>query len=75
MGSGVPEILEFYSKGCFKFSEYFLLMTFPIDSEDNTLSGGQIDGVIQIAELTQRQEEVIKILVKDQKISRLAYTK
>ena len=77
LGSGVPRILDYYSKDCFKFSEHFLRMTFPIDSEDTTLSGVQIGGAIggaieiggQILELTQRQNEVLAILKKDSKTS------
>lgn len=85
LGSGVPRILEYYDKFCFKFSENFLRMTFPIDKEDNTISGGQIGGAIggatggaiggaieitgQILELTQRQNEVLDVLKQDSKIS------
>lgn len=85
LGSGVPRILDYYSKECFKFSEHFLRMTFPIDSEGTTISGGQIGGAIvgaiggaiggaieiggQILELTQRQNEVLDVLKQDSKIS------
>ena len=30
LGSGVPRILESYTKECFKFTENFLRMTFPV---------------------------------------------
>ena len=87
LGSGVPRILDYYSKGCFKFSEHFLRMTLPIDVEETTFSGGQIGGQIggqmggaieiegQVLELTQRQNEVLDILKQDSKISRLALAK
>ena len=77
LGSGVPRILEFYGKDCFKFSEHFLRMTFPIDTEDATVSGGQIGGAIggaiaivdQNLELTKKQNEVLDILKQNSKIS------
>jgi len=85
LGSGVPRILDYYSKGCFKFSEHFLRMTFPIDSEETISTGGQISGAIsgaiggaiggaieiegQVQELTQRQNQVLDILKQDSKIS------
>ncbi|MBE0424546.1 MAG: putative DNA binding domain-containing protein [Lutibacter sp.] len=81
LGSGVPRILEYYDKACFKFSENFLRMTFLIDKEDDTISGGQIGGAMggaiggaveitsQILELTQRQNEVLDVLKQDSKIS------
>ena len=78
LGSGVPRILEYYDKACFKFSENYLRMTFPVEKEDNTISGGQIGGQIggaieiagQILELTQRQNEVLAIIIKNNRISR-----
>lgn len=102
LGSGVPRILESYPKECFKFSENFLRMTFPVEQVENQTvennidtSGGAIGGVIggaiekviedktggsiggsigssiggSIAELTERQKEVLNIIVKDNKIS------
>lgn len=102
LGSGVPRILESYPKECFKFSENFLRMTFPVQQVENQTvennidtSGGAIGGVIggaiekgiedktggsiggsigssiggSIAELTERQKEVLNIIVKDNKIS------
>lgn len=44
LGSGVPRILESYSKECFKFSDNFLRMTFPRESQDGGQVGGQIGG-------------------------------
>jgi len=41
LGSGVPRILETYGRECFKFSENFLRMTFPKNTE---VKGGQIGG-------------------------------
>ncbi len=39
LGSGVPRILENYSKDCFKFSTNFLRMTFPSAAPVNDLVG------------------------------------
>jgi ATP-dependent DNA helicase RecG len=52
LGSGVPRILESYPKECFKFSENFLRMTFPVEQvenqteeKDGAISGGVKGGV------------------------------
>ena len=56
LGSGVPRILQTYSKDCFKFTENFLRMTFKsyepvyLDQEKITI-GGAID-------MTNRQKEI-----------------
>ena len=31
LGSGVPRILQFYGKDCFKFSDNFIRMSFPME--------------------------------------------
>lgn len=103
LGSGVPRILESYPKECFKFSENFLRMTFPVEQVENQTGddnvdssggakggakggaiekakggqiggqigsqiGGQIDG--QLQDLTDRQKEVLNIIIKDSKATR-----
>ncbi|RYG09219.1 MAG: hypothetical protein EOO07_24230, partial [Chitinophagaceae bacterium] len=35
LGSGIPRILESYPKECFKFSDNFLRMSFPINDQAN----------------------------------------
>ena len=69
LGSGVPRILETYSKACFKFSDNFLRMSFPINVEriTNSNEGGAIGGAI--GELTERQNEVLSIIAEDPSIS------
>ncbi|MGF1922989.1 MAG: HTH domain-containing protein [Bacteroidia bacterium] len=53
LGSGIPRILESYSEECFKFSDHFLRMTFPIhkqidevDEEAVAYGGGPMGGPI-----------------------------
>jgi ATP-dependent DNA helicase RecG len=66
LGSGVPRILESYSKECFKFTDNFLRMRFPSDfAIQNT--GGPIGGPI---ELTIRQKEILQIIKNNNKISK-----
>ncbi|RVT79654.1 winged helix-turn-helix transcriptional regulator [Flavobacterium sufflavum] len=82
LGSGVPRILESYPKECFKFSDNFLRMIFPVAEIGNKVNskevpdsggaiGGAIGGVIggAISILTERQKEVLEIIIKDDKIS------
>lgn len=62
LGSGVPRILESYSKDCFKFTDNFLRMSFSSDfALQNT--GGPI-------ELTIRQKEILQIIKNNNKISK-----
>ncbi|MGY0040483.1 ATP-binding protein [Pedobacter sp. NJ-S-72] len=77
LGSGIPRILESYDKQCFKFSDHFLRMSFPINKEtdDSVINyvpiGATIGGAIggAILNLTDRQEEVLAIIKADQTIS------
>ena len=74
LGSGIPRILESYPKECFKFSDNFLRMSFPINNEvalvdegiiDNrVVKGGAIGGAM--GDLTDRQKEVLAIISTDQ---------
>lgn len=54
LGSGIPRILDFYNKDCFKFSDNFLRMTFPINvSINSTLPppvNPQVKRLIQVIE-------------------------
>jgi predicted HTH transcriptional regulator len=73
LGSGVPRILESYGKECFSFSEHFLRMAFPalggqvggqVGGQAGGQAGGQVDG------LTERQREVLDLIIEDTSISR-----
>ena len=71
LGSGVPRILESYGKESFKFSPNFLRMTFEAahqDEKNSEISGGQIGG--QIGDLTERQKDILKIIIKNNKTTR-----
>ena len=66
LGSGVPRILESYDRSCFSFSDNFLRMSFPMGGQ----AGGQAGG--QIGLLTERQKEVLDLIIEDPSISRNA---
>jgi predicted HTH transcriptional regulator len=74
LGSGVPRILESYSKDCFKFTDNFLRMSFPsalvLENSGGPMGGpigGPMGGPI---ELTIRQKEILQIIESDNKISK-----
>ena len=69
LGSGVPRILESYDRSCFSFSDNFLRMSFPSMSGQ---VGGQVGG--QAGQLTDRQKEVLHLIINDPSISRKALT-
>ena len=72
LGSGIPRILECYSKDCFKFSDNFLRMSFPVNNVLKTeeVKGGAIGGAIDgaIKDLTDRQKEVLELIIENNKI-------
>lgn len=80
LGSGIPRILESYPKECFKFSDNFLRMVFPMHKEvvaiedggnakqDVVIEGGPIGGPIE--ELTDRQQEVLLLLKENNKLTK-----
>jgi len=82
LGSGVPRILESYSKDCFTFHDNFIRMSFPSEKTGGSIGGsmggsigGQISGQIggQIGgqiKLTERQEEIIRLIDTNGYISR-----
>lgn len=79
LGSGIPRILENYSKDCFKFSNNFIRISFPFTLEKkdeidnkkgsaiNKEKGGAIGGAIP--KLTGRQTTVLQIIKSNNKIS------
>ena len=79
LGSGIPRILENYSKDCFKFSNNFIRISFPFTLEKkdeidnkkgsaiNKEKGGAIGGAIP--KLTGRRTTVLQIIKSNNKIS------
>ncbi|MCZ4223307.1 RNA-binding domain-containing protein [Pedobacter rhodius] len=43
LGSGIPRILESYSKDCFKFSDNFLRMSLPVNDQANDQANDQVN--------------------------------
>lgn len=73
LGSGVPGILESYSRNCFNFSQNFLKMAFPKESDETEggSTGGPMGGPIcgPIGDLTDRQKEILSLIEKDTKLT------
>ena len=73
LGSGIPRILQSYSKDNFKFTANFVRMSFesvePVYVDD--VKGGAIGGAIggSIDNLTDKQKEVLTLIIEDNKIS------
>ncbi len=70
LGSGIPRILQSYSKDNFKFTANFVRMSFK-SVEPVYVEGGVIGGAIggSIDNLTDKQKEVLTLIFKDKKIS------
>lgn len=81
LGSGVPRILESYSRECFSFSQNFLKMAFPKESDESDYDslgnlivdqqGGTMGGTMggTIDDLTDRQKEVLRLIENDTKLT------
>ena len=71
LGSGIPRILQAYTKDSFKITANFLRMTFMsyepvfLDKKDSPI-GGAIGGA---KILTERQREILQLIIDDNKIS------
>jgi len=74
LGSGVPRILRSYGKECFKFTENFLRMTFPILKQVTEQVTPQVMELIKIIEEEMgRQEIQNKLELLDRKNLRINY--
>jgi ATP-dependent DNA helicase RecG len=68
LGSGIPRILETYSKECFKFTDNFLRMTFPTAWDINEDNTPQVTPQLtpQVTpQLTPQVEQLLKIIIGD----------
>ena len=68
LGSGVPRILRSYGKECFKFTENFLRMIFPITEQVTAQDTAQVTAQVtaqDTAQITAQIEDLIKILSKE----------
>lgn len=76
LGSGIPRILKYYNRNCFRFLPNFIRMTFPKkikthQSDDGGIIGGIKSGIIGgiKADLTDRQIEVLKFIHENNKVT------
>ena len=73
LGSGVPGILQSYSRNCFNFSQNFLKMAFPKESDETEggSTGGPMGGPIDgpMGYLTDRQKEILSFIKKDTRLT------
>ena len=53
LGSGIPRILESYSKDCFKFSDNFLRMSFPVNDQANDQASDQVNDQAKAKDLME----------------------
>jgi len=58
LGSGVPRILESYDKDCFKFSDNFLRMTFPVTQKVTQQVTQQARQLISVIECEINRQEI-----------------
>lgn len=61
LGSGVPRILQAYSKDCFKFSDNYLRMTFPLSVIENNQVSNQVKFTISSSQLLTQLGKVSRL--------------
>jgi predicted HTH transcriptional regulator len=71
LGSGVPRILQTYSYECFRFSENFVRMTFPISNKltseiekNSKLVEGLVEGLVErlVEGLVENQKKMVYLI-------------
>lgn len=80
LGSGVPRILRSYGKECFKFTENFLRMAFPISEKATPQvtpqATPQVEELIKVLEKEMNRQEIQeKLKLSDREHFRLNYLK
>jgi len=81
LGSGIPRILEFYGKSCFRFSDNFLRMVFPSTepvptteqvTEQVTQKEGLADRLVDglVDGLAESQQKIVRLILNNPKISK-----
>ena len=58
LGSGVPRILRTYGKECFKFTENFLRMTFPVSEQVTEQVTEQVKELVKILDREMDRQEI-----------------
>jgi predicted HTH transcriptional regulator len=58
LGSGVPRILKSYGKECFKFTENFLRMTFPVSGQVTAQVTAQVEKLVKILDKEMDRQEI-----------------
>ena len=74
LGSGIPRILQAYSKDCFKFSENFLRMTF-LSSESVYIDDNKVVSKDRLVDrlvegLANSQKKIVDLILKNPNISK-----
>ena len=74
LGSGIPRILKCYGKECFKFTENFLRMTFPVLEKATPQVTPQVEDLIKILDNEMNRLELqAKLNLSDRKHFRIHY--
>ena len=47
LGTGIPRVLEYYDKKCFRFCENYTRITIPIEQVEEEIEQGEIEGIKQ----------------------------
>jgi predicted HTH transcriptional regulator len=71
LGSGVPRILQAYSKECFKFSDNYLRMIFPrkaVESHQKSDQEGLVERLVE--GLVENQKRIVRLIANNPNVSK-----
>ena len=71
LGSGIPRVLQTYGRECFKFSDNYIRMSFPmeINEETDEVSNTKKDTEKDTENLNRNQLQIIALMKKTPTIS------
>lgn len=76
LGSGIPRILKSYGKECFKFTENFLRMIFPVSEKSTPQVTPQVEELLKVLDKDMNRQEIQeKLKLTDREHFRLHYLK
>jgi ATP-dependent DNA helicase RecG len=68
LGSGIPRILQFYGRECFKFSDNFIRMSFPVEETTENVTEYVTENVTENV-TEKRRLQVVEFMHKNPSIT------
>lgn len=66
LGSGIPRVLQSYSKDCFKFSDNYVRMSFPMEKGADVVDN-VVDNVVE--NVADNEKKIVELIIENNKYS------